>query len=395
MAITTEMTGKERLTAAIRGEAVDRAPIWIHGFPIGEPFPSSDHYTKGWQTLPEYRELFEQYQQHIDVIKAWVLGGDAFRRYGELNLTNRFMMTPPELIRFREKQETPNLRVYEGEIRTPRKTLTFRNEVVRGEAQLWRVEHAAKTLDDLVALAEVPFDYQPQEDDIHLYAQVCDTLGERGLVMWFLSEPISTIACAISFEEFLLLAGSEQKVLHELMEEMTRRILLIIDKVFARWPHLGRMVMLGGCEEATPPMMGPGGFEEFVVPYSGRIIERLKQKHGCRVHVHCHGRVNGALRSMIQMGVDSTDPVEPPPQGDVTFAEARAIAGDKLTLVGNIECSELVNEEPAYIRRRVKEVLAHGNRRVIITDSAPQFAAFTRKQADNYRAMIETALECG
>ena len=42
-----------------------------------------------------------------------------------------------------------------------------------------------------------------------------------------------------------------------------------------------------------------------------------------RIHVHCHGNVGTLLDSFVAMGVDSTDPVEPPPQGDIDIAEAK------------------------------------------------------------------------
>ena len=37
------------------------------------------------------------------------------------------------------------------------------------------------------------------------------------------------------------------------------------------------------------------------------------------------------------MDIDATDPLEPPPDGDVTLTEARKILGQKITLFGNIE----------------------------------------------------------
>ena len=43
------------------------------------------------------------------------------------------------------------------------------------------------------------------------------------------------------------------------------------------------------------------------------------------------------MPSFLEMGIDATDPVEPPPDGDVTLAEARKIVGGKVTLFGNIE----------------------------------------------------------
>ena len=111
--------------------------------------------------------------------------------------------------------------------------------------------------------------------------------------------------------------------------------------------------------------------------------------------MHCHGKVSHALGCMMAMGVDATDPVEPPSAGDVTYAQARDIAGDRLTLMGNLEFDELEHASPEIIRRRVREVLSHGNRRLILAASAGPLSAMTPRLADNYRAWIDTALEFG
>ena len=70
----------------------------------------------------------------------------------------------------------------------------------------------------------------------------------------------------------------------------------------------------------------PEAFDEYIVPYDRKIIGRLKE-YGLPINMHCHGKVRHALECMVEMGVGSTDPVEPPPAGDVTFAQAREIAG--------------------------------------------------------------------
>jgi hypothetical protein len=96
---------------------------------------------------------------------------------------------------------------------------------------------------------------------------------------------------------------------------------------------------------------------------------------------------------MIEMDVDSTDPVEPPPAGDVTFREAREIVQDRLTLIGNLEFDELENREPDYIASRVKEILSHGSDRLVIGSSAGPIHALTPKIATNYKSWIKTYLE--
>lgn len=64
---------------------------------------------------------------------------------------------------------------------------------------------------------------------------------------------------------------------------------------------------------------------------------------GAFVAWHARGRsemaVQGAAKAIkiIERGADYTEPVEPPPNGDLTLAEAKKLAAGRITLGGNIE----------------------------------------------------------
>ncbi len=118
---------------------------------------------------------------------------------------------------------------------------------------------------------------------------------------------------------------------------------------------IGPFWHFNGVERASPPMMGPRQWEEWVVPYDGEMMRRIKAADPeNKIHVHCHGRVGTLLESFIAMGVDSIDPVEPPTQGDITFADARRKVGDRLTLYGNIEFVDMETKTPDEIEELVK-----------------------------------------
>lgn len=380
------MTGKQRLTAAMRGEAVDRAPIWLReGFPIGRPDPPPDDFHNAWQLEPIHRDLLADVAEHVDVVRGWGAGG----------LLNRFCMVHPRHIHHADPRIEGDVKIVRGWIETARGGLTFEDRTRRGEATWWQVEHPVKTPDDLGKLAETPWEFEPGEVEPHVSAlgRAHEALGGRGVMRLGVSSPMVTISRCTSLETFLWLSVAERGLLHEVLGEVARRSLAVIDALFGG-RGLDTTVNIGGSEQCTPPMMGPRGYDEFVVPYDGLIVRRLKE-HGALVNCHCHGKVRHALRRMIEMGFDSTDPVEPPPAGDVTYAEARDIAGDQLTLVGNLEWSELVAAETDHIRRRVREILSHGSRRLVLAASAGPISAIDRRTADNYRAWVAAALEYG
>jgi uroporphyrinogen-III decarboxylase len=134
-------------------------------------------------------------------------------------------------------------------------------------------------------------------------------------------------------------------------------------------------------------------YDRLVIPYEKRIVQKFKNEYGLLCNAHCHGRVKHALNGMLEIGFDSTDPVEIPPDGDVTIAEARAIVGDRMTLIGNIEFYELEFRTPEQIRERVREILAAGPRRLIVGTSGGPLTDLSPQLEANYFALIDETLK--
>jgi hypothetical protein len=392
------LTGKERLLAAIRGGEVDRPPIWLReGFNIGgdvkgEPLQNlkglegeleNDFYL-GWKSDPLYLDLFDYVNGVADTMVSWNIGEHI----------NRFLVIPPEHIHREVARADENIFIINGCIETPRGKLTFRDKLIRGINTFWRVEYPVKTVTDLKSMAAVPFHFSP--GILHPYLEAYEekllAVGDRGILQIGYPSPIVAVSGTMSLEDFLAMSLVEKRFVHELLQEITARLLVITDAIFAN-RRLETIVNFGGAEQCTPPLMPPEAFDEFVVPYDGLIIERLK-RYDIPVNMHCHGRVRRALESMKRMGVDSTDPVEPPGGGDVSYGEAREIAGDELTLIGNLQFDELEFSTAREIAERVREIAGFGSRRLILGASAGPISKITHQLAENYKTWIDTALEC-
>ena len=391
------MTGKQRMYAAIKGEEVDRPPIWLReGFNIGgnikeEPMQdvhgSADEHDAdfylGWKNEPLYRELFEYVEDAADTMVSWDLDG----------YLNRFLVIPPKYIHDKETRIDDDTIIVDGWVDTPRGKLTWQDKLSRGLNTYWHLDHLVTTPEELKMIAEIPFEFDPSvvPQYIEGYEKKLAEVGDRGILRLEYPSPIVAISANMALEDFLAMSATEKELFHRLLEEITERLLTITDAVF-KGRNLETIVNFGGSEQCTPPMMAPEAFDEYVVPYDGKIIERLKS-YGIPVNMHAHGKVRHALSCMKQMGVDSTDPVEPPDAGDVTYAEAREIAGDELTLVGNLEFDELEYTTPDHIRARIKEIAEHGPRRLILGASAGPISKVTPQLAENYKAWIDAALE--
>ncbi len=365
-------------------EKVDRVPVWLReGFERLGSTPDKNDFMTGWKADREYLELYEYMYPHITFVERWQASG-----------FNRFLMIPERYIHVKERMISKDVMRIEGTIKTRKNDLTFLGEVRRGNKTSWRLKEPAETMDDLVSIIEMPFEIDTESVEkciTESYGKVHRDTRDNGVLNLFISSPIVTISGSLPFETFLELSITEKDMMHQLLKEITRRNLLLIDAHFKN-RNLDTIVILGGSEQCTPPMMSPESFVEYVVPYDKPIVKRLKE-YGIPVQCHCHGRIKHALPGMIEIGYDSTDPVEPPPAGDVTYSEARELADGKITLLGNLEWDELECSEPGHIKKRVRNILETGTDRLILSASAGPISKISSKLADNYRAWIDTMNE--
>ncbi len=381
------MTGRERMQAAMLGESVDRAPIWLReGFDLEDDPPGPEDFLNGWKADPVYRECRDYVVPHIDFIRGWGAGH-----------MNRFLMIPPENIVFGEAETRGDDRIRTGFIRTPKGDLPFEERWKRHNNNRWLVKHPVNSIEDLRKVAEIPWKLDAESvrrRAAEAYPAAQAAVGDRGVLRFGISSPIVIISGLMNLQLFLELSFVYRDFMHDLLKEITRRNLEVMKTVFDGDEYLDTTANFGGSEQVTPPMMAPQTFDEFVVPYDGPLIDYLKSR-GIPVNVHCHGKIRHALACMRDMGVDSTDPVEPPPAGDVTIAEAREIAADRVTLFGNLEFDEFAYLDPAGIRARVKEIFEGGNCRIILSTSAGPNTYISQKVADNYKAFVDAGLEFG
>jgi uroporphyrinogen-III decarboxylase len=192
-------------------------------------------------------------------------------------------------------------------------------------------------------------------------------------------------------QDFLLIYALEPQKIKVLMDTAAQRIKENLISILESGEC--DIVRFGGAEHATPPLMSPKDFDALVFNYDKPLMD-ICASYGAKIAVHCHGNIKHALERFSQMGVDQTDPVESAPFGEVTLTQARKITNSKITLTGNIQFSELVNENMEYIKKRVDGIIRKaGKKRLIVTTSATPLEAITQKLYDNYNAMIDAVID--
>ena len=378
------MTGKELYYSALIGEVTSRVPMFLEGFPLNFS-PNENDFKHAWMAEPVYLDLYAEMSPNM-VHRMQINLDEAI---------NRRLCIPKKYIEddMAVYDEKTGKRFQNGRIMTMQGILHYKREENRGVTTVWETQPPVNSIDELMQVFEIPFSVDENIYSVwhKRYLKYCEAMGDKGIVFFDLPSPIVAISNLMPFELFLELSLTENRLFHEILEEVTGRICLIMSEFLGRYNTKGACGYLGGSEQCTPPMMNPAKYEEFVVPYESRIAGTLK-KFGLPAHVHCHGRVKHVLSCLAGMGISSIDPVEHPPSGDVTLEEAVRIADNKYTLVGNFNFDELEYSAREHIVKRTKEILSFRGQRIILSSSGGPISRVSPKLAENYRALLETYL---
>ena len=271
----------------------------------------------------------------------------------------------------------------------------------------WQIEHWCKSLEDVDRALSVP--YQPVDYDATDFARITQELGDHGIVMASLGDPLLMAAELMEFGEFTIWAATETAhfantvcQMHERCMENLRRMLAV---------NVVELYRICGPEYATPPYLPPALFERFVVPYVTEMVDLIHSK-GARVRLHCHGKIGRVLDMIVATGADSLDPCEPPPDGDITLAEVKrrvghcvghrvgvgGQTGKRMCIFGNLELKLLEHGSEDEVTETIKacmDAAKAGGGYVIMPTAAPINSPLSGKTERNYMRFIDAALEYG
>jgi uroporphyrinogen decarboxylase len=157
---------------------------------------------------------------------------------------------------------------------------------------------------------------------------------------------------------------------------------------------VGADVVISGDDYASRmgPLMSPKHFREFVLPYLKRSVAAAHDA-GVPYIKHTDGDIWRLMDMLVEAGIDAIDPLEPIARMDI--GEVKRRYGDRLALVGNIDCTELLpHARPEDVVDAVKETIAKaapGGGYILASSNSIHPGV----KPDNYRTMVEAARRWG
>lgn len=361
------MTPRERLLQTLRGGTADRVPLSLEGFAVptrAEMDANPD---------PAWREIACRIFDHTHY---WVRVP---------SYSNRYLVTPPQFIRVvcRERRNG-TVRTY-SEIMTPKGPLTAITETNPRTQTVWTVKYPCETLEDIEKIRSVRWE-RPKGLAPPDLSHLPEGFEQRGIVQTSLSSPFVCVAGMMPYQYFLELCATDLPVIRELTAMCLERELDLLEALLAK-PGI-EYLWIGGCEWLTPPMGSPRLYDELVQPFEAPLIERAHAA-GVLCHIHCHGRVRSTLERVIERGGDFFEPVEPPPNGDILFAEAKAMAAGRITLGGNVEARVMEFGSVRDVEAAVQAAFEGGKQRMVLQTSAGPISRISPQLLANYHRLID------
>ncbi len=317
------MTSRERMLAAIRHERVDRVPVapWGTG-----------------RIPPESRlaaELIARTDPWLEIgLGCDAVGGAAF---------------PMEEKRIPD--DGAGRSILRRTVHAPGRDLV---SVWTTTAQTTAcTEPLCKSIEDIEALLAIP--YVPPHPDVAAFVAFKARVGEEGLAVMGLGDGLCYPNDMLGTELCSLLWASEPEVIRRMVAVAAERTFRAVEEACRGGVDCFRIV---GGEYATQ-LMGRRAWAELVVPYDKPLIEMI-HSYGAIAHYHNHGAMQRFLEDIAALGIDSLDPLEQRPYGDIEMPEAMARIGTRVCLVGGLDDMEVLEIRPREEVLRLGRTILEG-----------------------------------
>ncbi len=376
------MTRRERLMATLRGERVDRPPVSFYEIDGSQDTQNPDPFNIYFH--PSWHPLIELACERTDRIFM-----------GSVAIRNKGADPRAELAQTETVIDAHGSRLRITTIRAGRRTLTQRSRQDPDVNTVWTLEHLLKDVDDAQAWLELPEQSLGGEPDTAGFLASERALGEDGIAMINVGDPLCCAAPLFDMGQFTVVAMTEPELFHRLLERFARQIHRQTETIARALP--GRLWRICGPEYASPPYLPPSLFKEYVVPYDTPMVKAI-QKYGGFARIHSHGRLKDILHHIAATGCVGLDPIEPPPQGDVELSFVREKVGNQMVLFGNLEASDIENLPTPQFEKKIITAIREGTAGqgrgfVLMPSACPYGRVLSPLALANYRKMVEVVGE--
>lgn len=368
--MSISLTSRERLTRLFNGKDIDRVPIWLLA-----PYHRLSCYADIYN-IQCYKPITEYIEKYCDTLdRRGFDSGFCYNKHADI-------------IRESVIEDNNGNRIYKDIVSY--KDITLTKSVSRG-VKGTRVKYFIDDIDDLDKILSLP--YQAPEENFDKYYVEKAELGDRGLMMLDIGDPLCPLYHLCSAEDFSIWTLTDYDKILKFTDEMYKRVYDYYKYFLER--NIGEVFFIVGAEFAGPPLVSPSKFNELVVRYVKGIVDLIRS-YGKKSIVHYHGNLYKVLDGIKEINPDGLHTIEAPPIGDCTITQARKALGDMI-LIGNIQYDDLIRKDSEEIAEMVRQAIeeAKGGRFILSPSAGPYEDFLNHKAVENYRAFIDAGIKFG
>jgi uroporphyrinogen decarboxylase len=191
-------------------------------------------------------------------------------------------------------------------------------------------------------------------------------------------------------QQFLMDMIDNPRLVHELVEVCLSHDVPAMQRMVAA----GVDVVVFGDDYAdkNATLMSPRHFRQFILPGLKRCVDAAHEA-GAYVVKHTDGNIMGVIDMIVDTGIDALNPIEPQAGMDIGLIKERY--GDRIAIIGNIDCGYLLSQAPVEevreVTRRTIEIAAPGGGYLLSSSNSIHSSV----RPENLMAMVETLRESG
>ncbi len=209
-------------------------------------------------------------------------------------------------------------------------------------------------------------------------------VGSEVCVSTVFAGPLTTAGALYPVDQLTRALIKNKAWVHELMEICTQAGIKFIDEILAR-----KALPLIVEPVASASLISPVHFKEFVAPYLKRLTDHVhKNGGGLPAVLHICGKTTANWNAMLEAEFDmwSLD--------NVDLGQAKAVAGHRVVLVGNVTPANMLKNTPEEIDAEAKTICEKmGDRRGFILASGCEIPFNT--PPENVDALVNAARKYG
>jgi len=365
------MKSRERLLRLFENKEIDHIPIWLL-FPY-HPYGS---YTDVYKN-PYYKSIIPYIEKYCDTFDRRNYPAAQFCFNGN-----------PDIV-----QEWINEKIngFHTRIRQIRYADIILRSYVETTSTGKIIRHLISDPDKLKDIASIPYVF-PEPDFTEIKREQ-EELGDKGLLMMALGDPLVPLYNLISAEDFAIWSLTDYSTMLEFTDLMYKRCLAMYKSCLEN--NIGDVFFIVGTEFAGPPLVSPQKFNELSARYVKGIINLIRS-YGKYSIVHYHGNLFKILSGMKEINPDGLHTIEAPPVGDCTLTQARTVL-DNMVLIGNIQYDEFRSQSKEGMEILVRDTIneSAGGRFILSPTAGPYEEVITDNQIRNYIAFIEAGIKYG